>query len=325
MRRIIFVPQYPTPMRYQEWWFWQLPYKFHSAGFDVKILGEKYVKSNKIYAADDDSFSPVQNAIDLETHQIREYMDLKLRKDDILFLADLSFPGFFANVLYHKRPILSYAFCHATSLNTYDYFKQTRHSKASVEIAHTRMFENVFVGSYYHQGKLDYAGFTDNIKVIYLPLPPPQIIYPIQREKKRLLTSVSRVSQQKVNKCIEEAAEQQYNTKIYRKKHKTWEDYCKTLSESQILLVSANEETFGYQVVDAIMNNCIPVVPDDFSYPELVDREYRYRNTTELFDIIDNILTGDLPVPELRCKTGINNFYDNIIKIMRKERVDYPI
>jgi len=44
MRRIIFVPQYPTPMRYQEWWISEFPKKFREAGFEVKVLGEKYLK-----------------------------------------------------------------------------------------------------------------------------------------------------------------------------------------------------------------------------------------------------------------------------------------
>ena len=44
MQRIIFVPQYPTPMRYQEWWFTELPWKFREAGFDVHVSNRK--KSN---------------------------------------------------------------------------------------------------------------------------------------------------------------------------------------------------------------------------------------------------------------------------------------
>ena len=109
-------------MRYQEWWFWKLPKEFKKAGFDVHVLGENAVTYMK--AADGGMFSPVESAIDLETAQIKEYTALKLRDDDILFLADLSFPGLFGNVLFHKRPKRCFAYCHATSKNKLDYFNQ---------------------------------------------------------------------------------------------------------------------------------------------------------------------------------------------------------
>jgi len=318
-QRIIFVPQYPTPMRYQEWWFWKFPEEFEKAGFDVLVLGASKVREIKKYQMDSSMFSPINAAIELESYQIQQYMNVvKLRQDDILFLSDLSFPGFFTNALYHKRPKYAYAFCHATSINAYDYFMGVRHSKAPVEIAHAKMFNNIFVGSYYHQGRLDYIDISS--EVVGVPIPPKNIIKPFYpNHKKRFLISVSRPTIQKVDIDIENDVEQQYSEMIYRPNCRTWDEYCRDLSQSQVLLSTAKEETFGYQVVDAIINNCIPVVPDAFSYPELVPKEYRYNNTTELFDILDNIKAGKLAVPKLLCEARINNFYDNIIQIMRKE------
>ena len=77
-------------------------------------------------------------------------------------------------------------------------------------------------------------------------------------------------------------------------------------------------------MVDAIINGCIPVVPNGFSYEEMVPREYRYDNTTELFNILDDIAAGKLFMPKLLCEARIKNFFPNIIKTMRKESEDYP-
>ena len=75
MSRIIFVPQYPTPMRYQEFWFIELPKQFKMAGYDVITLGEdNETLDTKSYPA---MFSPIQQAIDFELGQIREYSYMK--------------------------------------------------------------------------------------------------------------------------------------------------------------------------------------------------------------------------------------------------------
>ena len=326
-QRIIFVPQFPSMMRYQEWWMWEFPLKFVNAGFEVVTLGNmnsRNIQPNYGYKIGSKNFSPIESAISFEMSQIQEYMDLKLRDDDIIFLADLSFPGFFANALHHKRTKQMYAFCHATSLNDYDYFQQVRHSKFQVERGQANMFEKVFVGSRYHLDKLNCVDWPNNLVITGLPEPPKSIISPVSTKKKWFLMSASRPSIQKVDPEIEDDVEKQYRTKIYRGNFKSWKSYCRALSESKVLLVTAREETFGYQVVDAIINGCIPVVPNAFSYTEMVPREYRYDNTTELMNILDGILGERVEVPELLCKARIKNFFPNIIKILRKEGDSYP-
>jgi len=164
----------------------------------------------------------------------------------------------------------------------------------------------------------------ENIEVVGVPAPPNNIIKSVKTKKKNFLISVARPSIQKVDVEIEHKVEEQYNDSIYRPDCRDWQSYCQALGESQVLLSSSHEETFGYQVVDAIINNCIPVVPDAFSYPELVSKEYRYDNLTELFDILDDIKFGKLGVPELLCKPRMKKFFYNIIKTMRKDGEDYP-
>ena len=325
MSRIIFVPQYPTPMRYQEWWYDEMPFKLRQAGFDVEVLGDYWVKQFRNVESDPKMFSPINTAINFEAEQIKQYMNMNLYTDDILFLADLSFPGFFANVLYHKNPSRSYAFCHATSINTYDYFEDVSYSKFLVERAHAKVFEKIFVGSYYHRDKIEFP----NCEVVYLPIPPLKTFR--SKKKKYDIVSASRPTKQKVDMGLEMAVENKFNTKIIRKKFDTWEKYYKFLSQSKILLVTSHEDTFGYQLVDAALNDCIPIARKALAYPEILPSTYLYEDRDELFRRIESVLesytdsptsskwAGPVPVPDILCYEEMEEFYDRIIETFKGE------
>jgi len=60
---------------------------------------------------------------------------------------------------------------------------------------------------------------------------------------------------------------------------------------SKILLITAHEDTFGYQIVDAIINGCVPLARNDLAYPELLPKEYLY-NDIKILDEEGN------PVPQ---------------------------
>lgn len=311
MKRIIFVPQYPTPLRYQEWFYTEFPKQFRKAGYDVHILGNKSLKNIQGGLGTPDMFSPIDAAIKFETEQIKEYMDMNIRVDDILFVADLSFPGFFTNVLYHKKPNKAYAYCHATSANILDYFENMRHSKFLVETAHSRLFDQVFVGSYYHQRKLKWA----NTNVVRLPFPPFKKYANLIQSKSIEIASASRPTKQKVNVELEK------NFKVIRRDSieglkDTWKDYYNFLSMSRILLISAHEDTFGYQIVDAVLNDCVPLAPDRCAYPEILPSQYIYRDLEDLDRKIVMVKSGKLKTPSLICEGEMKMFYENIIHRM---------
>lgn len=309
--RIIYVPQYPTPMRYQEWWFWKLPEEFKKAGHEVIVLGKKYTEMIESRRGALDMFSPIDAAIWLETEQVKEYMSLDLEDGDVLFLSDLSFPGIFATTLFHhKRPRKMFAFCHATSINKGDYFEHFRNEKFMIETAFAKTFDKVFVGSQYHANKLQW----DNTVVTYLPLPP------FERQSKLKsydIMSASRPNPQKVDLHLEEIVETKFG-KIYRPSPTTWEGYFSNLAKSKILLITSHEDTFGYQIIDAILNGCIPIARNNLAYPEILPYNYLYNDEYELMDRIEHILNKfySASVPVILCQTGMDNFYNRIIKEM---------
>jgi hypothetical protein len=278
--RLILVPQYPTKLRYQEWWIREFVERYCQYFDEVKVLGPIVLPEK----ASEGSFSPVQASVDYELKQISKFMSLKLLPDDILLLNDLSFPGLFAPALIHKRPKRCFAICHATSKSKYDLFQPIRNIKYPMEKISTKLFDGIFVGTKYHAKKLGWK----NLYVTKLPN------YPVwmqpeapKKRKKRLFVSVSRPSIQKVTRKIEKAIERKYQTKILRPNVASWEEYFAFLQESRFLLITSKEETYGYQVIDAIMNGCIPLAPKAYSYPELIPNNFLYSSYYELTKLID--------------------------------------
>jgi hypothetical protein len=310
--RMIFVPQYPTPNRYPSWWFWKFPEEFRKAGFEVKVLGEQYAKTMVLDRGDHSNFSPIRKAINFELEQIHEYCSMELRSDDILFLADLSFPGLFCNALYHQRPKKMFAFCHATSANKYDIFEDVRYSKFPVETAHADLFNKIFVGSEYHAGKILWPN------TVVTSLPSPTHLKQFKNETKIYqISSASRPGKQKVDSELEAKVEDKFG-KIMRKETTNSERYYEFLGRSKVLLITSHEDTFGYQIVDAINNNCIPIARNGLSYPELLAREYLYDNEDELMGLLDRAIWGLLLLPRLKCKEKMNDFYNKIIQEMKE-------
>jgi hypothetical protein len=309
MSRIIFIPQYPTPMRYQEWWINELPKQFTKFGFDVYTLGDEKMKVKR---GNTEMFSPINAAIEFECSQIDEYMNLELRDDDILFVADISFPGFFMNVLYHKRPSKIFSFCHATSINKFDYFEPVKNCKYPVETSHAALCDKIFVGSNYHENKLRWI----NTVVTYLPFPPFKT-FP-NEEKTIDIISASRPTPQKVDLELEAEVEKKFG-KIKRMECNSWEQYYKFLGQSKILLITSHEDTFGYQIVDAILNGCVPIARNSLAYPEILPSEYLYDSKWELIHMIKKVLDGDYhySFPKILCEKQMNNFYKKIVNEMK--------
>ena len=314
MSRLIFVPQFPSKLRYQQFWYTEFPKQFKKYFDEVIVLGKSYIDNCIDTKSEKHMFSPIQQSINMEMEQIKEFYDMKLYEDDTLFLSDLSFPGFFCNVLHHKPIKNSYCFCHATSLNLLDYFEPVRESKWKVETGHSKLFKKVFVGSKYHQDKLGW----NNTKVVGLPI--PKHLQTFMEAKIYDIISVARSNNQKIDKSIENQVEIDFG-KIVRKECNTWEEYYKFLSQGKILLISSKEDTFNYSSLEAVMNHTIVLAPNGLAFPELLPKEYLYNNYSKLEEKITKILSKPKyePIGKLLCHDMCEKFYENIAKEMKGE------
>ena len=317
MSRIIYAPQFPTTNRYPEWALTQFHLNFQrQSEYTSMVLGGKYINDIKNKKSEPEMFSPINEAIELETEQIKEYMNLKLENDDTLFLSDISFPGFFSNVLYHKK-IRAFSYNHALSLNAYDYFEPVRTPKFMNETAHSLLFEKIFVGTYYHANKIFKncsQSHWNNLEVIGLPIPPFECF----NEKKTMdIISVARPCIQKVNKRTEKFVKKTFGLDVHRPISNNWKDYYKNLSRAKILLITGKEDTFNYSILEAVMNNTIVLAPNRCSYPELLPMEYIYCDNHELEEMIKYYLVNYHEVPKLKNWNLCNKFWDNLNSFMR--------
>lgn len=311
MTRLIFVPQYPTTLRYQEWWWSEFPTQL-SKHFQVRVLGESFVRATATRKLErEELFSPVELSVELEVYQIREYMELGLNDSDILLLNDISFPGLFANVLLHKRPKKCFTICHASSKNRFDYFSKVRKIKYPIEKALSKLFDKVIVGSEYHKDKLKW----DNIQVLYLPNPPmPKPTPPIDKNG---IVIVSRKGVQKRTSRLERLVTKTFG-RINRIDSQNWGGYYFKLAGYQAMLITSKEETFGYQIVDAVNCGVVPVAPNKMSYPELLPREYLYDTKEEMIEILRKAIKGELEPPkQLKTTEESNMFFETLASLMK--------
>lgn len=309
MGSLIIVPQYPTKMRYQEWWFVTFPHRFKEYFDDVTVLGKHFHRGSEDEGT---SFAPLSEAIRFETYQINQYFLLNLSYDDVLLLCDLSYPGLFANALFHKKPKKCFAICHGTSKNRYDYFSSVREIKYPVEKATSKLFDKIFVASKYHADKLGWS----NLVVQPFPLPP--FYGNVGKVPTLPIISVARNTIQKTTSSIEKEIEKAFKHKICHAAFSSWLEYYGHVANAKIMLITSKEETYGYQVIDAISNGCIPVAPNHFSYPELLPKNYLYNTIGEAIRIIIKGLSGELPVPELLVRTEARLFYQNLAIHMKE-------
>lgn len=313
MARLIIVPQYPTPLRYQEWWLtcFEKEYgNYFSEVINIKPDIEIQTANGEI--------SNVQQSLRYESLQIEKYLELKLLDDDILLLNDISFPGIFPHVLLHKRPKKSYAICHATSANYEDYYAKDLSIKLPIELSVFKLFDTVFVATNYHKSKLK----MPNIEVVALPNPPDFLIGrgTTFEEKDIDIIVASRKSKQKRDAFVEAFIERNFQFKIEETTTCTsWEEYYKKLRRSKILLISSKEETYGYQVIDAINNGCYVIAPKDYSYPELLDEKFLYSTPNELVEVIKQCLNHKLPMPKNLMNKQSESFFKVTSKLMSYE------
>jgi len=324
MSRLIFVPQFPAELRYQSWWLTEFTKEFKKEYDEVIILGSEWLIQNIGYVNskfDSAMFSPINKAVRFEASQIEDYMDLKIRDDDTLFLADISFPGLFCNVLYHKPCPKMFAFCHATSLNKYDYFMPMRKYKKKIEYEHARLFDGIFFGSQYSADKPAWYRRDINCYVVALPDSPGSIIKPVKPNNIRPidLVSVCRPNIQKVNKKLEKRVEIALGKKIYREEVKTWNDYNILLGNSKVLIISSKEDTYNLTILDAIKCGCVPMVPDKLCFPEILPSHWRYEDADDLISKLKHMFEDNhFIVPDVINRDQVDNFYENVIKIMKE-------
>ncbi len=202
-----------------------------------------------------------------------------------LLITDLNFPGLAIQtvpVLRLKYPNMKvYGILHAGSWCRGDIF-QGDTDKKEQELISIRMCEKVFVATHYHKSIIEqfFGRSFNNIVVLggfpYYPEPPP-------------LTTKSR------DVLVLGRREQVIDLKVdgwdYHLDLIPRAKFLVKLSMYDVVVIPKVEETFGYAVLDAISVGTIPIVPNAYSYPELLPEEFLVEDSFEskVFTVLSNL------------------------------------
>jgi glycosyltransferase involved in cell wall biosynthesis len=58
-------------------------------------------------------------------------------------------------------------------------------------------------------------------------------------------------------------------------------EYFDLLAKSKVVVSFADQETFGYSVVESVALGCLPIVPNALSYKETIHQDFRYNNIAD--------------------------------------------
>lgn len=320
--RLILVPQLPVKMRYQEWWATEALVHLAPHFDEVQVLGATTSYNPENYTA----FSTSRMAVLREADQVRQYMELDLTDRDVLLHMDLSYPGIFHSVLAHKRPARSMVFCHATAQNRLDLFASIRKEKYSMEWGASELYDRVLVATHYHAKKLAKLNMP-TVVMGALPHPPTRIYLDTVADltgAKRTIRMVrtARTTPQKVWHEVEDHLSL-LGAEVVRASAKSWKGYYGVLRQSTFLVVTSREETYGYQVVDAVLQGCIPIAPRAYSYPELLPSRLLYdqskrpkEQAQEIIRIAEAEERNPQPVT-LICEREAQNFWNRLAKELK--------
>lgn len=349
---IIIVPQLKIAMRYTEWWPEDFKngisdkFRYHRSGkaFTVTLLNGLNKRASQKPEKFASLFDMQSNMVKHELLLVHELQRFLLQPSDIVICLDACTPGIVAGYLRNlhrsKRPLLL-GFCHGSSFNTGDMYDESRHD---FDLTCLSTFDVIFVATEYHKRKLRNAYETT-----YEHRATPQIIslgalpdMPFYKDKSVMRTTVGetllgtsvepvrkvaiidRYGQKRNDKLIADVIQLgkgKYEFFDIYGQSESWAKYFSALACYLFVLVTTQEETYGYQIRDALHAGVIPICPQRFSFPELLRHICLYKddNAREIIDkmdyLADRLSTGNIPISDMCLNNHlVNNFYERFCK-----------
>lgn len=240
-------------------------------------------------------FTNLEDALNYEADQIVRAADLN--NLDTLLITDLDFPGMAIQAvpvlrLKHEK-MKVYGILHAGSWCNGDLFSGNSNKKKQ-ERLYFDLCELIFVATHYHRYKINtyFGEQLSNIVVLDgMPFYANEIGIP-HIMKSRSILVLGRPEQ---TGDISDAG-WQYIPELQMDFHTEWierKTYMELLSRYLIVIIPKQEETFGYAAFEAIAMNTIPLVPDAYSYSELLPAQIRYSSVGELMMKTERIIQDD--------------------------------
>lgn len=305
---LYYIPIEPYETRYTADWIAQFEKEFKKHGVPyTTILGKtdstKVTAGGVLDACGTHIFKFTQlNRI------IRRIKSGKIHDGDIIFFADLWFPGI--ESLFYIRNMLTIDFkiCgifHAGTYDTHDftYRNNMREWGKYLEASWFTGIDMIFVATEFHKAMLlenseQVMGLADKIKVTGLPFYADELRdkYGTNKSDINILVFPHRCDEEKHPELFDSLVTELQNRGFDFVACKTIletasrEEYFKILAQSKVMVSFADQETFGYSTLESMALDNIVVVPNRLSYVETVPKEFRYDSINECINMVQNAL-----------------------------------
>ena len=332
---IFYIPIEPYETRYTADWVEQFESEFKKFGVRYEtILGRtnstKVTTGGVLDACGTHMFKFTQ------LHTLIEYINSgKINDGDIIFFADLWFPGI--ESLFYIRNMLNIDFkiCGIFHAGTYDkhdftYRNNMRGWGKYLEASWFTGIDMIFVATEFHKQLLlrnsaFIIGLDDKIKVTGLPFYANDLRskYSSIKSDDNILVFPHRCDEEK-NPELFDALVAWLNdcgVKFVASKTiletKTREEYFKLLAKSKVMVSFAEQETFGYSTLESMALGNIVVVPNKLSYVETVPNAFRYDSVDECFAAVYKALTDYTPPSYVNIEKWENSIHNMLIEMER--------
>jgi len=334
---VYILPIEPLEERYSEQWYRWFPEAFARRGVRRRVIdGETLTDTVEVGTFLDVNSTLAYKASQLQVvaglfHR-REIQD-----GDAFFVADVEFWGIeairYLADLNGLKNIRIFGFAHAGSYTTEDFFSRCAEYAQVYEHGWGKVFDKIFVGSTYHQKKLarnrnipiekivvtgnpyDVAGVRQSIRraacsrpmVIHTNRPDPEkrpedtlrvfeVLHELHPDWLFAVTTSRKVWG--YEKVRQQARRLQDEWGLMVMEGLTKQEYLNMLAEATVMTGNTIEENFGYCVLESLIANTIPVVPNNYSHPELVCSDSRclFNSMDEQIEKIETAMANPFPV-----------------------------
>lgn len=309
MKKIFFVPLESLEERYTAQW-----YRWWKDGFEKNDIKYEYVDGVKTSGSIHSG--SVLDCYDTNRYKASQLIALinkielgEITDSDTIFFADLWFPGieslqYIRNVSGKKFKIAG--ILHAGTWDKHDFTCRTgmREWAQHIENGWLSFIDKVFVGSQFHKEIIvANTKYADESKIIVTGLPFDMLdVFDTNKdfekvEKENIVVFPHRLDEEKRPWLFDRLAYDLRKTgwRFFKTKEmtKTKLEYYQLLRRSKIAVSFAEQETFGYAMLEALTFGCVPVVPNKLSYQRLPWYSIKFKNYNEAKQLILSLMKNE--------------------------------
>lgn len=330
--KIFYIPIEPYETRYTADWIEQFENEFDKMGIEYKtILGNTDSTTVTEGGVLDACGTHLFKFTQLYT-LIRYIKSGIIKNDDVVFFADLWFPGL--ESLFYIRNMLNVRFkiCGIFHAGTYDihdftYRNGMRQWGKYLEASWFSEIDKIFVATKFHKrlllkNSLVIPRLADKIYVTGLPFYADKLRTLYLKEKEDIIVFPHRLDEEKhpelFDLFIDKLQQDRFNFLAIKTIEETnnREEYFNLLGKSKIMLSFADQETFGYSTLECMALDNIVIVPNKLSYMETVPREFRYDSLEDAYMLLIKHLKN-WKIPEYNgCFNNYVKAVSNMVSLM---------